>query len=146
MRKGQGPFISHTLLAGILLIVIVVISTSLITMHSHYSSFLINEQSKSICNVIRGAVIDFSPANDYYYETDTLYGKIWLNLPSRLGGQGYNIRFDYLGAKKILNITADTYAFECGLPDYFEYSGRSGGGLTELQFIQNDNSRRVMMG
>jgi len=136
--KAQSPFISHTIIIGITVFVIIVMLFALNYFKEEYQVFEGENEMKNVCLLLKNGIEKiYHPENAGYLNTSSQMGMIVLDLPLRIADMKYNIRF----VNATIEVKSTKINQTCNLWKNATYIGSSSGGLTEISWIrlgQND--------
>ncbi|MFC2143242.1 hypothetical protein ACFLQN_02480 [Candidatus Aenigmatarchaeota archaeon] len=140
MKKGQA--LTHTLVVGfgviLLLSVIVILNTNKL----EYQKFIIEKELEELCLTIKSSIYAAYVETDYH-SNDVILGRVRFNLPSTLVDSKYRISL----ADKSVFITTESPRFEhtCFVGINAEFKGATNGGQTEIIYSVNDGSEIIEM-
>ena len=144
-KKGQNPLISHTILIGIGVLLILSVVVTMNTVKSNYDEFVGEEEMDIVCSLIRHAINEMYMPSSYQVQSDTLTGKIVLNLPDRIGDSVYKARF-INDSLKIETYGSLKINRTCLIGFNASYSGLTSGGRTKIMWTTLSNgSNRIEM-
>ena len=138
-RKGQ-LVVSHALALGLTIILVLGLVLVFNNFRTEQSGPLAEAQLQSICFRIKStAEAIWSPTS---IETNATMGRFLMNLPFRTGGASYTVE---MSGSEISLVAPDIPASVSCYTSVAELSGSSGGGLTELTWIREGQTDRIVM-
>ena len=140
--SGQSVLISHSLMLAITLILVMIIIFSIISLKAQYQNFIGISEAKQVCLTTKSSIEKIYSPENYTSQTNSILGKVLVNLPKRIADEKYSIIFVNKSAEiKISNIGLN-YTCKVGFP--VQYNGSTDGGLTEISWIRLSNSTDVI--
>ena len=138
-RKGQ-MVVSHALALGLTVILVIGIVLVFNNFRTEQTAQLAEAQLQSTCFRIKStAEAIWSPTN---VETNATMGRFLMNLPFRVGGASYTVD---MSGSEISLVAPDIPASVSCHTSVAELSGSSAGGLTELTWIREGQTDRIVM-
>ena len=126
---GQSPLISHSLVVGFSLILILVVIMTLSHLENEYQTFTGNSEIQEVCGIIKYSTEKIYNPTNYTSPTNSTMGRIVLTLPERIAGISYRARFSdnlvYVNtvSEPLINTT-------CSIDINATFSGTTNGGET----------------
>lgn len=139
--KGQSALVSHAVLVGFSVFFIFIVVTTFANLNADFREFILENELQQACLVIKGGVENVYSQSDYRPYTETVHGSITVNLPERIAGENYNVRFE----NKSVLIEAGQFSYSCKVGLNIDYSGSSSGGATTIKFTRNLTTDRIEM-
>ncbi len=140
MTKGQASMVTHAILVGFVVFLILVIVNTVLTLRDNFQSFTLNNEIDQTCLILEGGL-------EKVFHT-TAYGSpsgsrsvVDINLPDRLADEPYKAVF----RNRTIEIDVTSVNTTCNIGFDADYSGSSAGGSTEISFTINSTSRLIEM-
>jgi len=142
--KGQSPIVSHTIIIGITVFIIIVMLLTLNYLRNEYQKFEGENDINNICLILKNSIEKiYHPENIDNYQTNvsSVMGKIIINLPAKISDIKYNINF----VNSSIQVKGLLLNQTCKLWFNITYTGFSSGGLTELSWIRLGRNDTIEM-
>jgi hypothetical protein len=135
---GQASLISHTFSVSFTIIIILLIVISFNNIRNDYKAFSMKNQINGVCDIIKGAVEKIYWPFDY--ESDGTFGRIFVDLPERIGDTNYRARF--LGSSLLIESGINS---TCSIGFNITYAGSTTGGRTEIEWTRAGTVDKITM-
>jgi len=142
--KGQSVIVTHSLLVLFATLFLIIIVTTLNSIREDYRDFTLNLTVKDICSVVKASVEELHapiPA-ELEVNTEQSMGSVTLDLPQKIGGVKYRIRF---GNRTILVKTESGFSYACYTSVNSTLAGRSAGGRTRISWIYGNGTDKILI-
>jgi len=141
--KGQDSLLSHSMLIAFSLIVIIFVVAALTSLRDDYSGFIGKNEISQVCLLVKGSIEKIFVEDRYSSPTNTTKGRIFLNLPDRIGDQNYRIRF-VNASISIETLSRPRVNDTCKAGFNLSYTGSTTGGRTEINFTVRDSGEKIV--
>jgi hypothetical protein len=138
LLKGQSPLLSHTLVVGFSVFLVLAVVTTLNVLKSDYQDFIAKGEIEQVCALIRNGIDSIYNPDDYISPTDTTMGRITILLPDKLAGNVYRIRL-VNSSSYIETVSQPAINRTCRLGFPAVYNGSTSGGETEITWTRYSN-------
>ena len=142
LLKGQSPLVSHSIIVGFSLVLLIIIVISLGSIKSDYQQFVAKEEINQVCGLIRGGIEKIYNPSTYTSPTDSLMGSIRIDLPDRLADNVYRVSFG--SSSYIETLTQPAVNKTCNIGFPVVYNGSTTGGETEISWVRQANGTDVI--
>jgi len=143
--KGQSVIVTHSLLVLFATIFLIIIVTTLNSIREDYRDFTLNLTVKDICSVVKASIEELRtpiPA-ELEVNTEQSMGSVMLDLPQKIGGTKYRIRFEN---EMIVIKTESGFSYTCYTSVNSTLSGRSAGGRTKIYWMYGNGINKILIG
>ncbi len=140
-KKGQSMLISHAILIGITIMLVLVVVYALLNIQKDYQKFLGASEIEQVCFVMKNSIEKIYSEGKYLSPSNSTYGKIRIVLPQRAADLKYRARVEnrtiYIEtlADPLLNTS-------CKVGINASFSGFAAGGVTEIIYTEFSNGTR----
>ena len=138
MKKGQSPLVSHSIIVGFSVFLVLAVVFTLNTLRADYQDFVGKGEIEQVCDLIRGGIEKIYNPSDYISLTNTTIGRIKILFPDRLADNSYRIRFANSSAT-IETISQPVINKTCIIGFDLIYNGSTSGGETEIVWTRFSN-------
>ncbi len=142
-KKGQAILISHAILVGISVALVLVVVYTMNGIREDYQEFVAANEIEQACFVLRNAVEKVYSEGKYLSPTNTTYGSIRVVLPERLADLKYRTtlanRTVYLNTFGVPSLNSS-----CKIGLNASFSGFTTGGVTEIKYTEYANGTRAI--
>ncbi len=142
-KKGQAILVSHAILVGISVALVLVVVHSMNSIREDYQEFVATNEIEQACFIIRNAAENVYSEGKYLSPTNTTYGSIRIVLPERLADLKYrttlanrSVYLDVFGSSGINS--------SCKIGLNVSYTGFTTGGVTEIKYTEYTNGTRAI--
>jgi hypothetical protein len=134
--KGQTVLLTHAILISFAVTLVFIVFTTLTTLRTDFEGFVSQKEIQQGCILVKGAVEKIYISTDYRPPTNTTAGTIVVQMPEKIAGSSYRLRFEnnsaVIDAQPAFNTT-------CKIGLNLSYSGSSSGGMTEIKYVRYSN-------
>jgi len=124
-KKGQMPLISHVIVVGLGVVLILVIVYTLSSLEADYRNFIDENEMEQACYLIKGGIEKI-----YYSDYQNLEkGRIIIKMPDRISDINYIAEFTQYS---VIIKRDDRKNVSCTIGFPAVYSGTTTGGMTEI--------------
>lgn len=140
--KGQAILISHAILVGISVSLVLVVVTTFGDIREDYQEFIAGNDIEQTCFIIRTAAEKVYRETKFVSATNTTYGKVRVVLPERLADLKYSVRFENRTA--YLDTSPVQVNASCKVGLNATYTGFTSGGVTEISYAEHSSGAREL--
>ena len=142
-QKGQSILISHAILVGISVALVLIVVHSMNSIREDYQEFVAANEIEQTCFVMRNAIEKVYAESKQLSPTNTTYGRIRITLPDRIADFKYRTTLE--NRTVYLNIFgASGINSSCKIGLNASYTGFTTGGVTEIKYTEYTNGTRVI--
>jgi hypothetical protein len=141
-HKGQSILITHAILVGFTIFLLLVVMNTFMTLREDFQNFAAHSEIDQVCMIIKSGIEKLFLGEEYRSQTNTT-SRIDLNLPEKLVDTSYRASF----VNKSIDIAtlSPRYNSTCRIGLDMQYSGFTTGGSTEIIFTRNSTADAIEM-
>ncbi|MBI4896394.1 MAG: hypothetical protein HY832_02500 [Candidatus Aenigmarchaeota archaeon] len=140
--KGFNPLLNYSILIGLGLVLVIVVSSTMATLTDEFKAATGNDTATQICLTIKSAIEKGFQETTYQSLTNTTFATISVTLPEKIADSSYLIKF----AQKNISITSmvGSLSTTCMVGFDAQYEGSSSGGTMTVSVKQLTNGTTVI--
>ncbi len=143
LRLGQSPVLSHTLLIGFSVLLIMIIVTSMSSIKDEYQDFIGRSEITQVCAIVKGNVESIFWKENYISPMNETKGTATMRLPERIADMNYRAYFS--GTTLFVETFGRVNITDTCVPGFnATYTGSTSGGITRLNFTEYSDGARVI--
>jgi hypothetical protein len=128
--KGQNPLLSHVFATAFLVILVIGIIQITNSLRSEYQDFISDQEVQQVCSIMKSSVTKLNRNNNYLSLNQTLKGRIYIDMPEKIAGETYRIRFMENNA----SVETPTSNTTCTIGYNATYRGTTTGGRIVIEW------------
>ena len=133
-RLGQSPVLSHTLIIGFSVILVLIIVTSMASIKEELQDFIGKSEIKQVCALVKGGIESVFHRDNYISPMNESKGTAKLKLPGRIADLSYRARFS--GSELVIETFGINMTDTCKMGFNATYLGSTSGGVTLVNFTE----------